>query len=254
MSLLRITFISIVLLVISAASYSQNQMQDVVYLKNGSIIRGMIIEQIPNETIKIETADRNVFVYNFEEIEKITKESQTKVKNASTGSVSFGLRVNGGMDVTTGGIGYGAGASIIYIPDEDGVKYEFGLDFYKSKLIENKTELGSVSDVTKLLLFSIRTNFLFNYHPDKTGIFYLAGFGLAGGMMDWERIDGLDGTGNYIEQEEYTPIGNVVNLGVGLSTTFGLEPRLEVPLLFFYNAGNAGAFLPAVTFALGYRF
>lgn len=45
-----------------------------VYLKNGSVIRGVIIEQIPNVSIKIETADRNIFVYKMEEIEKITKE------------------------------------------------------------------------------------------------------------------------------------------------------------------------------------
>ncbi|MFY0644981.1 MAG: hypothetical protein JXR19_10985 [Bacteroidia bacterium] len=48
--------------------------QDVVYLKNGSIIRGMIIEQIPNVSIKIQTADANVFVFKMDEIEKITKE------------------------------------------------------------------------------------------------------------------------------------------------------------------------------------
>ena len=43
---------------------------DVVYLKNGSIIKGMVIETIPNETIKIETADGSIFVYPFDEVEK----------------------------------------------------------------------------------------------------------------------------------------------------------------------------------------
>lgn len=47
---------------------------EVVYLKNGSIIRGMIIEQIPNVSLKIQTRDGNVFVYKMEEVEKITKE------------------------------------------------------------------------------------------------------------------------------------------------------------------------------------
>lgn len=49
-------------------------MEDVVYLKNGSIIRGLIIEQIPNESLKIQTKDRNVFAFTFDEILKITKE------------------------------------------------------------------------------------------------------------------------------------------------------------------------------------
>lgn len=56
-------------------SFGQSNYQDVVYLKNGSIIRGIIIEQIPNKSIKIETADRSVFVCQMDEIEKITKES-----------------------------------------------------------------------------------------------------------------------------------------------------------------------------------
>ncbi|MCS6822101.1 MAG: hypothetical protein NZ551_09540 [Microscillaceae bacterium] len=54
-------------------SFSQTNIEEVVYLKNGSIIRGIIIEQVPNQSIKIQTKDRNVFVFKYEEIEKITK-------------------------------------------------------------------------------------------------------------------------------------------------------------------------------------
>lgn len=53
--------------------YSQ-QMEDVVYLKNGSIIRGIIIEQVPNISLKIKTKDGSVFAYKIEEVEKMTKE------------------------------------------------------------------------------------------------------------------------------------------------------------------------------------
>jgi cell division protein FtsL len=47
---------------------------EVLYLKNGSIIRGMIIEQIPNEQVKIKTSDGSVFVYTMDQVLKITKE------------------------------------------------------------------------------------------------------------------------------------------------------------------------------------
>jgi len=47
---------------------------EVLYLKNGSIIRGMIIEQIPNEQVKIQTSDGSVFVYTMDQVLKITKE------------------------------------------------------------------------------------------------------------------------------------------------------------------------------------
>lgn len=49
-------------------------MQDVVYLKNGDIIRGTIIEQIPGTVYKIQTKDKSIFAIKNEEIEKITKE------------------------------------------------------------------------------------------------------------------------------------------------------------------------------------
>ncbi|QQS72492.1 MAG: hypothetical protein IPP95_15195 [Flavobacteriales bacterium] len=45
--------------------------QDVVYLKNGSVIRGMVIEQVPNVSLKIGTADGSVFVYAMDQVEKM---------------------------------------------------------------------------------------------------------------------------------------------------------------------------------------
>ena len=59
---------------IFAQQETQEQMQDVVYLKNGSIIRGNIIEQIPGDHLRIELVNGCEFVYKEDEIEKITKE------------------------------------------------------------------------------------------------------------------------------------------------------------------------------------
>jgi hypothetical protein len=53
---------------------TSTQLLDGVYLKNGSVIKGIIVEQVPNVQIKIQTKDGNIFVYKFEEIEKITRE------------------------------------------------------------------------------------------------------------------------------------------------------------------------------------
>ena len=65
------------------AMLAQSGYQDVVYLKNGSIIRGMIIEQVPNQTLKIQTSDGSVFVYQVDEVEKITKEETSPQKGKS---------------------------------------------------------------------------------------------------------------------------------------------------------------------------
>lgn len=46
--------------------------EDVVYLKDGSVIHGTITEEVPGKKIKIETKDGNVFVYRMGQIDKIT--------------------------------------------------------------------------------------------------------------------------------------------------------------------------------------
>ncbi len=61
-----------------AFAVAQNYMVDVVYLKNGSVIRGTIIEQVPNESIKIQTSDGSIFAYQIDEVQKMTKEAATQ--------------------------------------------------------------------------------------------------------------------------------------------------------------------------------
>jgi len=65
-----------IILVIICTSYllPQTEYNEVFYLKNGSIIKGIIIETIPNKSFKIQTKDGNIFVFTIDEIEKITKE------------------------------------------------------------------------------------------------------------------------------------------------------------------------------------
>lgn len=68
-----LSFVS--LFCLTVISFAQN-VNETVYLKNGSVIKGVIVEQIPNKSLKIQTADENLFVYNLDEVEKITKEVQ----------------------------------------------------------------------------------------------------------------------------------------------------------------------------------
>lgn len=66
---------------------AQTNYEDVVYLKNGSIIHGIIVEQIPNESIKIESGP-NTFVYKMNEIQKLTKEKVTSQQNTNQGNLN----------------------------------------------------------------------------------------------------------------------------------------------------------------------
>ena len=75
---LQILITTLCVLIGASSAIAQSNYEDVVYLKNGSIIRGIITEQIPNESVKIQTKDKNVFVYKMDEISKITKEEIVK--------------------------------------------------------------------------------------------------------------------------------------------------------------------------------
>lgn len=60
---------------------AQDDREDVVYLKNGNIYRGVIIEQVPGQTLKVETLGGNVFTVQISDITKITKERKVMPDN-----------------------------------------------------------------------------------------------------------------------------------------------------------------------------
>lgn len=57
-----------------ATSWAQN-VQEIVYLKNGSVVRGIVIEQVPDISLKVQTSDGSIFAYQMSEVERITKEA-----------------------------------------------------------------------------------------------------------------------------------------------------------------------------------
>ena len=53
---------------------AQQQLEDVVYLKDGSIYRGVIIEQVPNESLKIQIMGGSIIAVPMTNVSKMTKE------------------------------------------------------------------------------------------------------------------------------------------------------------------------------------
>ncbi len=105
-------------LAMSVGVFAQN-MRGTVYLKNGSIIHGTIVELVPEKSVKILTRDGNIFAYTMSEVEKITNERvQTSTPDPNRGGYSkwngpeTGYR--GFVDLNwTVGIGESAGADYI---------------------------------------------------------------------------------------------------------------------------------------------
>lgn len=82
----RILLALVFLLAATQGVFSQSEMQEVVYLKNGSIIKGIIVEQVPNKSLKIQTPDGSLFFCDLNEVEKITKEVPVRTSYRRTAS------------------------------------------------------------------------------------------------------------------------------------------------------------------------
>ena len=70
---MKILLLLAVMLIVSMSVFSRTCIET-VYLKNGSIIKGVIVEYQPEKSVKILTADNSVFVCNVGDIEKVTRE------------------------------------------------------------------------------------------------------------------------------------------------------------------------------------
>ncbi len=81
----RITLIMLAWLVAIASSEAQN----VVNLKNGSIIRGELIEYLPGEKTTIQTPDGNIFVFDDEDIASVTRDESKTVNKMVSGNEKF---------------------------------------------------------------------------------------------------------------------------------------------------------------------
>ena len=115
--------------------------QNIINLKNGSIVRGELVESIPNEKVSIKTSDGSIIVYTADEVASIVKDKEyTTAPQASTRYLaSRGYR--GFVDITPswGFIGFNTmhgyqfshnfflGGGIKYIVDFNGDDHDLPL-------------------------------------------------------------------------------------------------------------------------------
>lgn len=69
-----IVLISLMFFAFTFVDGQVKQYKDVVYLKDGSIRKGLITEQIPGQSLKIQITDGSVFVYSMDDVLRIAKE------------------------------------------------------------------------------------------------------------------------------------------------------------------------------------
>ena len=84
--------------------FAEAEWRDVLYLENGSVLRGVIVERVPGGVIKIRVAGGSVFSYRPEEIAKEGKE-QVVSPSGPRGERRRGLGKAGMMSMLLPGLG-----------------------------------------------------------------------------------------------------------------------------------------------------
>jgi hypothetical protein len=91
-----------ILLIIFTLSLSAQKNRDVLYLKNGSIIYGKLLEII-NGQLKLQSSDGSYFIYPMEEIDKLEKENPSFEGRKTSG---LGMSTEAGVMIGSQGSEY----------------------------------------------------------------------------------------------------------------------------------------------------
>lgn len=179
-------YLVITLLLFGTVLFAQQAGTETIYLKNGTIVSGNIIEMVPNVSYTIKTADGNIFVFEIADILKISygqansaaKADKTK---AEAGESTFTVGYHG---IVEAGFGVGMGS--------------YGLDMFKLDFV--------------------------NGHRFDEHLFVGGGIGLRqpfDGDLSFIPIF-INGRYNLDPKANITPIGSI-NLGVAFNTSDGLN-------------------------------
>ena len=201
-----LTCLTAFLMTSQAFAQQMQQMEDVVHLKNGGLIRGTIIEQVPGESMKIQTRDGNIFVYMNDEIAKITKEPVMGIIKKKNPWVAFFLStiITGGGQFYNGqylkGVAQLGGAIIGIGFILNGIDGDYRSDYY----------------------YSGGERYSYSYYvndDDKITFGALLWFG----SNLWSMIDAPISANRINKQSQQPSYGHLIELG-GSRTTLGVDP------------------------------
>ena len=193
------------------------KIEDVIHLKNGETVRGTIVEQIPGESLKIQTADGSVFVYTIYEIAEITREPVMKMEEGFIKSKKKNPWLASGLSLLIPGTG----------------------QFYNDQQKKGLPQLGVALAGAGLMWWAVKDNYetwdSYENNPswnaldwiDEDGddkLFYL-GTPLWLGSLVWSVVD-ANRSANRINQEGEQPdFGHLLELGTD-QVTLGVDPVL----------------------------
>ncbi|MBE6322083.1 MAG: hypothetical protein E7073_03555 [Bacteroidales bacterium] len=212
--------------------------KDVLYLKNGSVIKGEILEFNMGGNVKIQTSDGSLFVYGTDQVEKLEKESDSSQANSKIGQKTEVVKKQEGSSQ----------AELIFTNEENNkFKKNFRHKGYRGFVdLGGFVGLDDAFDSYSAFMFS--TSHGYQFCP---WIFLGGGFGVnsysysgnaiftdeLGSQFGWSPYKG---TGTFVPfyiDVRVSPIGNK-----RVTPFFGMKLGYSVSTMEKPNGGNVGGF------------
>ena len=209
-------FATLSFLLISVSIIAQKPVRDVIYLNNGSIIRGNIIEISENKTLKIESGD-NVLVFDMAEVQRVTKEKYSAVP-----FIESVPKKSGYINITSFGILTG--------PKESTSMAPISIETVNACRLLNKYSLGlglglDIYDKMHVPVFLDCRYQVFNRNISPL-IIFKGGYSLPAGR---------DNNFNYYYSESYSKGGPMLGAGAGLQFRINSNNLVVISLAWRYQ-------------------
>jgi len=250
----RVWFLSIAIFFCSNVFAQQGQYQDVIYLKNGSVVKGMITEFAPTKSYTIKTADGSIFVFKVEEIEKIAKEliPNSANSNRAINSDSF---VAGYRGVIEGGFGASSGSyglNTVCFAISNG--YQFNKKLYAGIATGLNYYPSSVAGVDGFGLIPLYLDGRYSFLPKNP----VSPYASLGAGFSFDPQQSFEGAGGYLNPS----VGAQIAVGNKYKINLGFNYRIQQ--MYFTNIVSAGPggivtervirFSESAGFAIGFVF
>lgn len=205
------------------------QATETVYLKNGSVIKGTVVEQIPGTSLKVKTKDGSVFVYEMSEVERITKDT------AESGYSGLCFNADLGYNISTEGGGGSMSAEI-------GLGKRINKNFYWG------VSTGALNITEGDLMIPVATNFKVYFPLGGTAITPFVSMKLGYAINTAEDETFYIGNGKYATSYTVEHKDNIMFElcpGVQIPITGGTDFNLSAGYMHFVptsGGGGGGAF------------
>lgn len=280
---------ALVALIGFAMPAAAQQYQEVVYLKNGSVIKGVVIEQIPGQSVKVQTQDGSLFVYEMEEVSKIVKEDlqQNKPKSVTVTTPKapkpqkvqiqhnyqkniFGVRA--GMNLATRGngdfqwqnkIGFHVGANYQRLLINNVPLYlETGV-YFSMKGFKDNSPVEEIDEYTieakanpMYIQVPILLNYKFDIGKDFTIAPYAGGYyalGIAGNYEETENGEQVGYSPLFTNEDGERALMKRSDIGINIGLNISWK-KLSLNIGYEFGQTNDSGYNKCFTLGVGYNF